>query len=503
MEKILNKKRKKIVVFLAGILLVGCATQPLNTGTVTTLSPQQTTRTTVNSEIVASLNPLPTATSTITPSPLPSYNTIPCPAMVGYYCDENGVHYSPKPYEIPEATVIVGRVFDENNNLISGVKIAATPLEVNNGLTVEERETENGIYIIRNVPVGHTYEVTASKDKWKISKIVTLKSVLQGDLEVNTVNFFLFSGKIAYTSVANLSSIQDLFVINADGSNKVKVSESNIDNFRPVWSPDGSKLAYFTNGLGRHTIVTVNSDGTNRRTISTTENEWLSWSSDSQKLVYESEPDLQGNTEILTVNSDGSNLTPITEKSNTNHSPVWSPDGKRIAYLYRNVGGNDIYLINPDGSDKVKITNSDKNSSYQLPQWSPDSNKILTLDGFGMINIINTDGINQNEIKLSGYILSLPRWSPDSSKIVFDLTYSVIDNTNQKSNLYIINLDGTGLMQLTDNSSLNIFPSWSPDGKKISFISNSKLYVMNSDGTNQQRITHDLDGDSFSLWSPK
>jgi dipeptidyl aminopeptidase/acylaminoacyl peptidase len=97
------------------------------------------------------------------------------------------------------------------------------------------------------------------------------------------------------------------------------------------------------------------------------------------------------------MNKDGSNLVQLTfgNGSESEISPVWSPDGTRIVYTGVLGTRADIYVINADGSHIAKLTNGPANSF--LPAWSPDSQRIAfvsSLDGVENISVMNADGTN-------------------------------------------------------------------------------------------------------------
>ncbi|HDR3890873.1 TPA: PD40 domain-containing protein, partial [Bacillus cereus] len=92
-----------------------------------------------------------------------------------------------------------------------------------------------------------------------------------------------------------------------------------------------------------------------------------SWSPDGQKIAFTSFRD--GNPEIYVMNTDGSNQTRITNSPGNNIDPSWSPDGQKIAFTSTRDGNGEIYVMNTDGSNQTNITNNP--ASDNEPSWSP------------------------------------------------------------------------------------------------------------------------------------
>ena len=211
--------------------------------------------------------------------------------------------------------------------------------------------------------------------------------------------------------------------------------------------------------------------------------------------------DRDGNPEIYVVNADGTDLTRLTDTPGAEGEPVWSPDGQRIAFLY-----GDIYVMNADGTDRTQIT--DISAGKENIAWSPDGQRILfrvvfsrTSNARGwVIYVVNADGTGITQLTTT-YTQGPPElrsqigWSPDSRRIVF----------SSEGNIYSVRAD-EGRRPPRLLLANGVQPAWSPDGQSIAFVSsisgNREIYVMNADGSGEARLTYNSSHDEEPVWSP-
>jgi Tol biopolymer transport system component len=233
------------------------------------------------------------------------------------------------------------------------------------------------------------------------------------------------AGKIAYVSCGSSEVTScEIYVINADGSHPIRLTNDSAWNCCPAWSPDGTRLAFVANPNGpvqgpHGAIYVINADGsqlTQLTNFANTAAENPSWSPDGAKIAFAnwSAPEVGI---IHVMNADGSHMTRLGGVAYFNSPLNWSPDGARIAFeshIYaHDVSSNDIHVLNTDGSG---VTNLTDNSFYDgLPAWSPDGTKIAFVsdrDGNAGIYIMNVDG--SNATKLVGNVNGHFRltWSP-------------------------------------------------------------------------------------------
>jgi len=276
--------------------------------------------------------------------------------------------------------------------------------------------------------------------------------------------------KIAFGSSRN-SGNHDIFVMDPDGSNEVRLTTSLAYDDQPAWSPDGTKIAFMS---GR-----------------------------------------DGNFEIYSMTSTGAAQTRLTNNPQGDGFPAWSPDGSRIAFVRGNLNSPntfEIYLMDATGGNEVRLTNDSVIDG--VPSWSPDGTKIVFMSGGSSvfdpnsfeIYTINADGSNRTRLTNNSIVDGQPSYSPDGTKIVFASGDAMNPNGIE---IYVMSANGTNLTRLTNNSVTDAFPTWSQDGTRIVFArgsvndeTSSELYIMNADGTNEARLTNNSVLDWFPDWQP-
>ena len=210
------------------------------------------------------------------------------------------------------------------------------------------------------------------------------------------------------------------------------------------------------------------------------------------KIAFVTERD--GNQEIYSMNPDGTDQTNLTNTSEGSESePAWSADGERIVYqLYApDTASEEIWSMAADGTDQTRLTNNDDTDEY--PSYSPDGSRIVfssRRDGDYDIYSMNADGSDETPLTNNSEEEYAPVYSPDGSKIVF---YTV-------SGLASMDSDGSGEAPLAGSVLGDHYPAFSPDGARIVFASGrdhgpqAEIYSMSSGGGGVTRLTNDPSG---------
>ena len=153
----------------------------------------------------------------------------------------------------------------------------------------------------------------------------------------------------------------EIWRMNADGSNPVRLTFDDNFDTDPAPSPDGQRVAFFKS-LANDQIFVMNADGSNPVNISNVAfaDRNPKWSPDGEQIVFTS--DRSGTTQIWVMNADGSNPRQLTfgaPAGQNKGSPDWSPDGQHIVYFSQPSGTSsdrEIFEMNADGSNQLQLT---------------------------------------------------------------------------------------------------------------------------------------------------
>jgi hypothetical protein len=229
------------------------------------------------------------------------------------------------------------------------------------------------------------------------------------------------------------------------------------DLTEPVWSPDGTMIAFNRHVSGGYRLWTMRADGTLARQLTSVPIVGnSSWSPDGSRLVFGGEPG--SDIELYTINVDGTGLQKITDTGGYASYPQWASTGR--IYYYGSAAPTEISLlhaIDPDGSNHAVLVDQ----------------------------------------AISGLAVS-----PDGSTLAYGLGVDPVQ-------LHVGPAEGGPSIQLTDTQGANIPRSFSPDGSRILFISTrssdvGRYFTISPDGVDERELVTDMSTEpTGGSWGPR
>jgi Tol biopolymer transport system component len=243
----------------------------------------------------------------------------------------------------------------------------------------------------------------------------------------------------------------DLWVVGLRGGARRLVGSEGWDE-SPAWSPGGNRIAFV------------------------------------KSLFAPAGPDVVlRSADVWTVGVDGRSRRELTRNDSAS-SPVWSPDGRRLAFAH----GNGVFLVRRDGSGRVRIARADDPGE---PSWSPDGRRIaFTVPG--EVRVADTNGGGARLLARGAESGSSVAWSPDCRLIGFTGTRRGVTGA------FLVSAGG-GRPRLLARGHLE--PIWSPDGRTIAVVRQGAprqagLVLIAAGGGGPRRLTRGLDTEP--VWSP-
>jgi len=322
------------------------------------------------------------------------------------------------------------------------------------------------------------------------------------------------------TAIAFMSSRNGggIFVMKDDGSQVTQLTDAG---FNPSWSPDGRELAVADDSVWdyemRNTypsasrLWAVDVATHQRRVITERDAVQPNWSPHGQRLAFWGEQK-GGRRDIWTVAASGGEPTPVTDDEFIDWNPVWSPDGEYLYFLSNRGGEMNLWRVSIDES-------TGRLRGAPEPAHLPNNCQQVSFarNGRSLIYGQNTRSENLWEIDfdpVSGQVSGegrpltqgLKRYTlfslaPDEQSFVY------LARGEPQQDLFIADRTGAPRQRLTDDAAQDIIPRWSPDGAWIAFISDRggkyEIWKVSPDGSGLSQMTHEPGKEVIApVWSP-
>ena len=349
--------------------------------------------------------------------------------------------------EVNANGVIVGTV----QKTTAGIVVRMKLIDVSSGKTSLGKEYSGSVANPRRY--AHTISDELFKQQLALTGVARTKLAFSSDRSAE-----LIKGPVKNRDV------QEIYFVDYDGANPVRVTNTTTLNVAPAWSPDNQVIAYTSwrpssagsFGVYQDIILSFITTGVREAPAAGNpekQNYLAAWSPDGTKLAFTTNRD--GNPEIYVMNKEGGGLRRVTNNPAIDVSPTWSPTGTQLAWVSDRTGSPKIYIMNADGTGQRTLVGDPYSDR---PTWSRGKfNEIAyaTRNGPGYdIKIYSfatgeairiTDGIGSNES---------PAFAPNGRHIAFTST------RNGKAQLFTVDRDGNNLRQITREGN-NKFANWS------------------------------------------
>jgi Tol biopolymer transport system component len=242
----------------------------------------------------------------------------------------------------------------------------------------------------------------------------------------------------------------------------------NLPDDHPSFSPDNRRIVFTSNRADRDNwdiyVMNVNGTGVTRLTATAGLDTEPVFSPDGTKIAFATER-FGGNLDIAVMNVNGTGVTRVTTSGFDDIEPAWRPDGQKIAFArVFSKSEKDVFTINPNGTGEFRVTNvpkEDHDPSYSpsgqelviTSERSPTSppygnvHKIRASDGFGLGNLTSDLNLAAGD----------PFWSRDGGLIAFFKSTFIEVHSPQK--LFVMNAFGGGKFNVPGEASVNIHPA--------------------------------------------
>ncbi|MFL5926808.1 MAG: hypothetical protein ACJ77E_07725 [Gaiellaceae bacterium] len=322
----------------------------------------------------------------------------------------------------------------------------------------------------------------------------------------------------------------DVVVQHPDGTGRTSLTGDVGDASNPVWSPDGTEVAFATNretnGTGPAEIYVVSADGTGLRAVThgAPAKHFRfapSWSPDGSHLAYlESNGTPSESADLWVAPAAGGTPRRLTTDGRPKRGVAWQPGGSLLLYDDADPSSSSwgLWTLDPATGASRRIADTRPFGGGEAGYWSPDGTRIAFPDGQGRLEVAAPDGSSPRVIA-AGAVGGAPSWSPDGRSIAYSAARILPGpytrfGPQTNTDVLVADVESARSRRLTGwfdpdvAGSLDDTPSWWPDGSRLFFRTfrggnNETTWQMNADGTCEQPVPALAEVGAGPWWQPR